>query len=48
MQNQFYGFCRELHEREDVEELPRDIISLRHMFFESEAGQPFAVEEQSA
>lgn len=48
MQNQFYGFCRELHEREDVEELPKDICSLRKMFFESEAGRPFAVEEQSA
>lgn len=47
LQNQFYGFCRKLHDREDVEELPKDICHLRNMFYETEEGRPFAMEEKS-
>ena len=44
LMNQFYGFCRGLYGQGDVQELPKDIISLRKMFFSTEAGKPFSEE----
>ena len=42
LENQFYGWARTLHDREDVDELPKDICSLRKMFFRTDVGMPFA------
>lgn len=33
--NEFYGWVRTLHEREDREEIPKDICALRRMFYEA-------------
>lgn len=39
--NQYYGWVKTLHDTEDLESVPRDICTLRRMFFETEAGKPF-------
>ena len=43
--NQFYGWVRTLHDREDVETIPKDICTLRDMFYQSDAGRGFAEAE---
>lgn len=43
--NQFYGWVRTLHEAEDLDLVPRDICTLRRLFFKSEAGKKFRYEE---
>ena len=40
--NQFYGWVRTLHDAEDRDALPKDICTLRRMFFATEAGKVFA------
>lgn len=42
--NQFYGWVKTLHNSPDIETLPRDICSLRKMFFETDNGKQFALE----
>lgn len=42
--NAFYGWVRTLHDAEDVELLPKDIVTLRSMFLHSDAGKPFEKE----
>lgn len=42
--NQFYGWVKTLHDSPDRETLPRDICSLRKMFFETDIGKQFALE----
>lgn len=39
--NQFYGWVKTLHDSEDWESAPRDICTLRKMFFQTEAGRLF-------
>lgn len=39
--NQYYGWVKTLHDVEDIESVPRDICTLRRMFFETEAGKIF-------
>lgn len=39
--NQYYGWVKTLHDREDRDQLPRDICTLRKMFFETEQGKAF-------
>ena len=39
--NQFYGWVKTLHDTDDLGSVPRDICTLRRMFFETEAGSPF-------
>lgn len=39
--NQYYGWVKTLHDTEDLESVPRDICTLRRMFFETEAGKLF-------
>ena len=40
--NKYYGWVRKLHDTEDLESVPRDICTLRKMFYESEEGKAFA------
>lgn len=42
--NQYYGWVRTLHGAENPESVPKDICTLRRMFFESEAGKAFKAE----
>lgn len=44
LSNQFYGWVKTLHNVEDIETVPKDICTLRRMFFETEAGKQFALE----
>lgn len=39
--NQFYGWVKTLHDTENLESVPRDICTLRKMFFETESGKLF-------
>lgn len=43
--NHFYAWAKTLHDREDAEFLPKDICTLRRMFFETDIGKQFAIEE---
>lgn len=43
--NRFYAWAKTLHDREDAEFLPKDICTLRRMFFETDIGKQFAIEE---
>lgn len=47
LMNQFYGWCRQLHDADNVDLIPKDICTLRNMFFRSEQGRAFAQEEQN-
>ena len=40
--NQFYGWARTLHDREDRDAIPKDICTLRSMFYQTEIGKQFA------
>ena len=42
--NQYYGWVRTLHGAENPESVPKDICTLRRMFFESDAGKAFKAE----
>ena len=42
--NAFYGWVRTLHDAENPELLPKDIVTLRHMFLKSESGAVFSDE----
>ena len=42
--NQYYGWVRTLHGAENPESVPKDICTLRSMFFESDAGKAFKTE----
>lgn len=39
--NHYYGWVKTLHDVEDIESIPRDICTLRKMFFETETGKIF-------
>ena len=39
--NKFYAWARTLHDVEDLELVPRDICTLRNMFYKTEEGQKF-------
>ena len=39
--NQYYGWVKTLHDAEDLESVPRDICTLRKMFYQTEAGKLF-------
>lgn len=41
--NQFYGWVKTMHEAENPELVPKDICTLRRMFFKTEAGKQFAL-----
>lgn len=40
--NQFYGWVKTLHDVQDSAAVPKDIITLRELFYQTEAGKPFA------
>ena len=42
--NQFYGWVKTLHDVEDKESLPKDICTLRKLFFATDVGKEFANE----
>lgn len=42
--NQFYGWVKTLHDEPDLSAIPKDIITLRRLFLQTEAGKPFVVE----
>lgn len=42
--NHFYGWVKTLHDCENLEAVPRDICTLRKMFFETEIGKKLASE----
>lgn len=44
LSNQYYGWVRTLHGADNPESVPKDICTLRRMFFESEAGKEFKAE----
>lgn len=44
LSNQYYGWVRTLHGAENPESVPKDICTLRRMFFESEVGKAFKAE----
>lgn len=44
LSNQYYGWVRTLHGAENPESVPKDICTLRRMFFESDAGKAFKAE----
>lgn len=39
--NQFYGWVKTLHDTEDLESVPKDICTLRKLFFATDAGKQF-------
>ena len=43
--NRFYGWVRTLHDRDDVDTLPKDICTLRKMFYASDDGREFITAE---
>lgn len=42
--NQFYGWVKTLHDADDLGSVPRDICTLRNMFFQTDTGKLFANE----
>ena len=40
--NEFYAWCRKMHDTGEAENLPRDICTLRKLFLQSEEGKAFA------
>ncbi len=42
--NQYYGWVKTLHDTENLESVPKDICTLRNLFFVTEAGKQFANE----
>lgn len=42
--NQFYSWVKTLHDVEDADSVPRDICTLRDMFYESDSGKKFKYE----
>ena len=42
--NQFYSWVKTLHDVEDVDSVPRDICTLRDMFYKSDSGKKFKYE----
>lgn len=40
--NQFYGWVKTLHDEPDLSAVPKDIITLRQLFFQTESGKQFA------
>ena len=42
--NRFYSWVKTLHDVEDVDSVPRDICTLRDMFYESDSGKKFKYE----
>lgn len=42
--NQFYAWVKTLHDSEDLDSVPRDICTLRDMFYESDSGKKFKYE----
>lgn len=42
--NQYYAWVKTLHDAEDIEAIPKDICSLRKMFYETEEGKKFISE----
>ena len=44
--NQYYAWVKTLHEAEDRESVPKDICTLRRMFYATEAGAVFAKSEE--
>jgi len=43
--NRFYGWVRTLHDRDDVDTIPKDICTLRKMFYASDDGREFITTE---
>ena len=39
--NQFYAWVKTLHDVEDLDSVPRNICTLRDMFYESDSGKKF-------
>ena len=39
--NQYYAWVKTLHDTDDLESVPRDICTLRRLFFETEVGKQF-------
>lgn len=39
--NHYYGWVRTLHDTEDIDSVPKDICTLRKMFYETETGKLF-------
>lgn len=42
--NQYYGWVKTLHDADNVESIPKDICTLRKMFYETEEGKKFILE----
>lgn len=42
--NQYYGWVKTLHDTEDLESVPKDICTLRKLFFATDIGKQFANE----
>lgn len=40
--NQYYGWVKTLHDTEDLDSVPKDICTLRRLFFATDAGKQFA------
>lgn len=43
--NQFYGWVKTLHDAEDLESVPKDICTLRKLFFATDVGKQFCPSE---
>lgn len=39
-----YGWVKKFHDTEDLKRVPRDICTLRKLFYQNEAGQAFKEE----
>lgn len=44
--NRYYGWVKTLHDVEDKDSLPKDICSLRNLFFMSDEGKQFIAEQE--
>ena len=44
--NQYYAWVKTLHEADDKESLPKDICSLRNLFYQTDAGAVFAKSDE--
>jgi len=42
--NKYYGWVKTLHDAENIESIPKDICTLRKMFYETEEGKKFIFE----